>query len=258
MADDRDESPSLHTDRESRTKLAVARNHPDEAYRLRCGHSGDTSENCDALWHVDAIALSMSWRPDGLPITDDEKVTITRLVVLRALEDARRAEARRRGRRETILNLRRGDPLVGGKKLPDILDRAWIGGIPPSPKVANMAEMTAERLGVELQGDAGDGARLRAAVEGKQHQGRPPSIELPAFVRSLALFWWRNTGRRPEREINPIRQSKKRIATFVDLVIAASTDVSRTGRFEPEGIRSVIRRELERMEKSGQKPWKTT
>lgn len=244
--------PALHTDREGRTRLALARNHPNRHRSLRVGQALDGGENesWDAPWRVDKIALAMPWRRDGLAATDGEKIAITRLAVLRAYEDARCAEARRRGRRETILNLRRGDPLLGGKRLPDILDDAWAKGAPPSSKIATLTNMAADRLGVELQGDAGDGARLRAAASGGQHQGRAKAVELSTFVRTLALWWFQNTAKRPEREINPIRRPKKRTATFVDFVLAASIDVSRSGHSEPEGIRSVIRRELERMEGS--------
>mgnify|MGYP007011823830 CR=1 FL=1 len=247
----------LRTAFEGRNRLALPPNHPDERYRLHCGKATDGSDGdpWDAPWRVDEVALAMPWRPDGLPASDTEKVTMVRLVVFRAFEAARTAEGQRRGKREATLVLRKGDPLLGNEKLPDILDRAWAAGEAPSASISTIADVMAERLGVVLNGGPEGGARLRAAVAGKQYQGREPSVELPAFVRVLALWWFENTARRPEREINPIRRSKKRVATFVDFVLAASVDVSRSGQAEPEGVRSAIRREVERMERSGKVPW---
>ena len=246
----------LRTDQEGRTRLALPRNHPNKAHRLRCGQATDGGDNetWDARWRVDAIALSMPWRPDGLAATDAEKVTFTRMGVLRAFEKARRAEGLRRGRREAVLNIRRGDPLLDGQKLPETLDRAWAEGNLPPPKLTELTDIVAARLGVFLEGDADDGSRLRAAAGGRQHEGRPASVELRVFVRALAEWWWENTRRRPERRVNDARKAEQR-GTFVDFAVAAAIDCSRSGKAEPEGLRSVIRHEIAAMEKSGVAPW---
>lgn len=153
-----------------------------------------------------------------------------------------------------LLRLRRGDPLLAGARLPDLMEQARQENGDLPVKLLLMSDIVAARLGVVLSGDAGDAALLRAAAVGIQCQGRDPEVELPTFVRSLALWWHRNTGRRSERRVNDTRKSSARV-TFYDFAIAAGVDVSHSGNGEPEGIRSVVRREIEKMERSGAAPW---
>jgi hypothetical protein len=111
------------------------------------------------------------------------------------------------------------------------------------------AEAAAIRLGIELDGGPGDADRLRDAAAGEQHEGRAAEVELRAVIESLAAWWWRNMGRRPEARENPARRPD-RGPTFVRFATTAALDVWRS-ETKQLALASVIRTTVQAMAKDG-------
>jgi hypothetical protein len=242
-------TPPLLTDSEARSRLAAPLGSNDDARTIK-------RRLIDAVgaWRVDPMVSSIPWHADVTdPLDNEQKAVAVRLAVLRAWEAGRAAESRRRGRREAALLVRRGDPLFDDQCLPHLVAKPEQDS-PRGLMLRLAADAAAIRLGIELGGGTDAADRLREAASGERHQGRAAAEEVPAFIRSLANWWWRATGRRPERQENAARSSGGRL-TFLRFAVAAITDMSPTGNAMPPGFISAIRRVVDEMEKDGTARW---
>ncbi|MBY0362982.1 MAG: hypothetical protein K2X45_13845 [Phreatobacter sp.] len=200
------------------------------------------------------MADELPWRTDARePLSLDERRLAARLAVLSAWDAARTAEDKRRGRRELLLNLRRGDPLLGGARLPDLLETASDSD-PRGLMVREFARQTAQRLRIKAGTDAELAAALREVAMGRRYQGRAVKVETTAFIERLAGWWWHATGRRPERQMNAIRHEGGPV-TFVAFALAALSDANGGGHAPAPGAMSRIRRVVEAMEREKRVPW---
>lgn len=169
-------------------------------------------------WKVDAIAPLIPWRAS---LTRDEAVIFARLGILRARDDARSAMAKIRARRERAaiaqqVSRSHTDPVAAILIEPD------------SPLAALGFEIAAE-LGVApdpRESPSNFVARVRAA--GKQDAGRAAAADVRAFIVSLAVWWWRQTHRRPQARGSSIParadRSKRARITFPTFVSTAARD----------------------------------
>lgn len=178
-------------------------------------------------WCVDELAANIPWRA---PISVSDAVLFTRLVVLRGHEDARAALNKARGRREREHTARYG-PL----NLPDPVADLERGD--ESPYATFAGGSLAAALGVIRRPNedaVSFAARIREA--GKSSSGRLGAHDLRVFVRVLALWWWRNTGRTPNgrTSVVPARpdRRRKRPVTFLEFVKAAFSDAGGRGTIE--------------------------
>lgn len=175
-------------------------------------------------WRVEALAAKIPWRA---PISVSDAVLFTQLVVRRAHEDGRAALNKARGRREREHTVRYG-PL----NLPDPVAELERGD--ESPYATLTGGDLAAALGVVRRPNedaASFAARIREA--GKSPSGRVEAYDLRAFIRVLALWWWRNTGRRPNGRTSAVSarpdRTRNRPVTFLEFARAAFSDAGGRG-----------------------------
>ena len=106
--------------------------------------------------------------------------------------------------------------------MPDLLEN-----LPPADDPRRMViEIAAHEAAVSLCLADSSPNSLRAAAVG--HPGDRADVEATAFVRHIADWWSRNTGRRPERRRNVGERAdllrSGRPTTFVVFAIAAWAD----------------------------------
>lgn len=221
-------------------------------------------------WAVDKLAPRLPWREGSIPAIDtdgrsiDARTFLCRSAVRRAHDYASIAARRADEHAARVVRLREGyklgdfykssdlNELFCGRKLPDLLGEV-IGKTDLTPfdlEVVQEAHEEASALGVEPTPDA-----LREAARGKR--GAPPKVEVRTFIETLAEWWWRKTGRRPEKKRTDHiarRHRQSKTVTFVDFAEAALQDASSGGK-TPLSMSNAIRRILEDMEEKGA-PWK--
>lgn len=184
---------------------------------------------CGGEWLIDHMASCLPWHRDragAISLTDDMAVMFCRLAVARAHEDGRDALARERGHRERSQVARRGlsreiDPLIAMIRRP---------GTP----LAEAGEVLGRRLGVTRQpGEVDAALAVRIRQAGHLPAGRAADVEAVAFIRSLAGWWWRQTGKRPSarRADGPRDPDRRRhrAPSFYEFVEAAWTDAGGAG-----------------------------
>lgn len=172
---------------------------------------------------VDALASLLPWRQQKTP---SDAVVFVRLAVAAAEDAAAAAINRTRGRRETILMAAHGIP-DGPNPIIAIEDSS---GSPAAEYGRNLAA----RLGIEQESGEGKAkfvARIKAAA--KLQGGRSASVEVNAFVLSLATWWTRNCVSEPNGRTShtAARADRKRYrpVTFLEFTLAAWRDAGGTG-----------------------------
>jgi hypothetical protein len=165
-------------------------------------------------WQIDELTSRLPWRATT---SRDLAITFARIGILRANDDARGALGRARGLRETKLCISKGDVILGGR-LPDLIEQS-------STEHSDFFAFATDQAGKKLGLDAITPDALRHAARGQA--GDRQDIEATAFVQSLAQWWWRNTGREPERRRKVgARADLKRVRalSFVEFAVAAWAD----------------------------------
>ena len=227
-------------------------------------------------WAVDKLAPRLPWREGSVLDMEEDShdrrwiyaplaptIFLCRWAVISAHGCAAIVARQADGRAACVVRLREGyklgdfyksedlNKLFCGKKLPDLLDEViWKTDLTPFDlKVIEEAHEEASILGIEPTPDA-----LREAAKGKR--GAPPKVEVRAFIEALAEWWWRETGRKPEKRhtdhVAHVPRDRKTV-TFADFAQAALQDASEGGK-TPLSMSNHIRRILEDMEKKGA-PW---
>jgi hypothetical protein len=221
-------------------------------------------------WQMDSHAQLIPWREE---IKTEDQITFVRLAVGRAWEAGRAALARQRSRREARLVAAKGilEPAKwkpatrhpvrrvkgGARKL-----RAVIESLEEQDVVGALRK--ASQLGQHLGVDSAPAERVVLWLEcgqktldefmlwcltiEKAAAGRPGDkgqYELDAFIRSLASWWSRNTGKRPQKTRPTERKKAPRSANFVDFVEAGWHDATDPPR---ENVERAVKRVLRAME----------
>jgi hypothetical protein len=249
------EPPPLRTERSKSLAVSAADRERPTAFMMK-----------DVL-AIDALAPFI---PFEKPTERDEAITMTRLAIARAMNASIRAAGRKRGLVESRLRLAELLPHLRAKvdslNTPDtaalvmqiatavdrVQERADTEQPIPSPE-----PLWAFLMAADGSGQAGVKAWLdeveRFASEGRSGlTGRPGNygrLQAYGFIRSLALWWERNTGNLPPKTREKSRPGSQGsgLVHFFDFLEAARSDAGLRGVSLSRAVRAVIEAiELER------------
>lgn len=227
-------------------------------FRIGRAHKKSLAQRYPDAFPSDMFAAAGSWKSDDIAINAlagrvgrSDAITFSRLAILRARDRARGRLALERGWHECIARIRRGDHHDNFSSVVEFA-RDGDAATPHDLHRRMVVERTAQRLGLSLSGDDTDSEAFRRVARGKK--GDKSLRGLHDFVEALAGWWWRNTGRVPEKSRGlPGHSKNQRAPSFIDYVTAAYADA--TGIAAPNITRSVTT--ILQAFENGDVPWLT-